>query len=154
MCVCLQIEIVQKPLEGAAGSTFYFQVNGIPIFAKGDQEKPVGCALQLLRIACLKTWFQCAGQLADWPRAFSPHHCQIYQTMTKHPASLFSHCQVYAVALLHYFPRVPTSTCRGIALARALAAMHVMQGLRPCRGSAEPPGIWGSLSSLLLQGPM
>ena len=30
-----QVEIIQEPLKSAKGSTFYFQVNGIPVFAKG-----------------------------------------------------------------------------------------------------------------------
>lgn len=34
------VELVQEPLSGQTGLTFYFQVNGIPVFAKVPRPSP------------------------------------------------------------------------------------------------------------------
>ncbi|ANB14927.1 hypothetical protein AWJ20_2544 [Sugiyamaella lignohabitans] len=56
-----EIKLVQKPLEGEEGTSFFFQINGIPIFCKGSDWIPCDSLLPRVDAKKLRNWVQLAA---------------------------------------------------------------------------------------------
>ena len=51
-------EVIQKPLDGEPGTSFYFRINNVPIFAGGSNWIPADSFLPRLTTSSYRAWLQ------------------------------------------------------------------------------------------------